>query len=302
MRQPPTCARLQDGARLHLSHGPIDLILRAYGTPAAVRAAEQAAVCRFATILEELCAELPLLRSPAHPNGPHPQGATARRMSDAVRPFAAHSFITPMAAVAGAVADEILAAMTEAAHLEKAYVNNGGDIALHLAAGSAFTLGIVESINSPHIVATATISAESRIRGIATSGWGGRSFSLGIADAVTILARHAAAADAAATLIANAVDLPHPSIRRRPATDLQPDSDLGARAVTTFVGHLEPPAIAEALGRGRRKAEEFEAEGHIIGAALFLKGHGLSTGDLALAAPSLPHRARQAQKRIPLHA
>ena len=310
MKERPACTRLPDGARLNLSHGPIYLILQAFGTPAAVHAAEQAAMRRFATLLDDLCAELPLLRSPACPSGQHPQGATACRMTDAVRPFAAHGFITPMAAVAGAVADEILAAMTGAASLEKAYVNNGGDIALHLAAGSAFTLGIVESIDSPHIAATARISAESPIRGIATSGWAGRSFSLGIADAVTILARTAAAADAAATLVANAVDLPHPSIRRRPATDLQPDSDLGARPVTTFVGSLEQPAIAQALRKGRQKAEQFQAEGHIIAAALFLKGHGFNTGDLALAdAPLavLPKTsacppAHQTMQRISVHA
>ena len=54
-------------------------------------------------------------------------------MHAAVAPFAEESFITPMAAVAGAVADEILQAMRRAAPLARAYVNNGGDIALHLA-------------------------------------------------------------------------------------------------------------------------------------------------------------------------
>ena len=68
------------------------------------------------------------------------------------------------------------------------------------------------------------------MRGVATSGWRGRSFSLGIADAVTVLAATAAAADAAATIIANAVDLPgHPAIARRPASELEDDSDLGDR-------------------------------------------------------------------------
>jgi ApbE superfamily uncharacterized protein (UPF0280 family) len=67
---------------------------------------------------------------------------------------------------------------------------------------------------------------------VATSGWrckgkGGRSFSFGIADAVTVLAGSAAAADAAATVIANAVDLPgHGAITRRPASAIDPDSDL----------------------------------------------------------------------------
>ena len=76
-----------------------------------------------------------------------------------------------------------------------------------------------------------------RSAGVATSGRHGRSFSLGIADAVTVLARTASQADAAATIIANAVDLPgHPAVRRMPANELQPDSDLGARPVTRDVG------------------------------------------------------------------
>ena len=41
----------------------------------------------------------------------------------------AQCLITPMAAVAGAVAEAVLAAMTAAAPLTRAYVNDGGDIA-----------------------------------------------------------------------------------------------------------------------------------------------------------------------------
>jgi ApbE superfamily uncharacterized protein (UPF0280 family) len=85
------------------------------------------------------------------------------------------------------------------------------------------------------------------VRGIATSGWRGRSQSLGIADAVTVLARTAAAADAAATLVANAVDIEHPSIRRLPARDVKHDSDLGERLVTVAVEPLPATAIARAL-------------------------------------------------------
>ena len=85
------------------------------------------------------------------------------------------------------------------------------------------------------------------MRGIATSGQGGRSFSLGIADAVTVLARRAADADAAATMIANAVDLDHPAIQRRPAVRLDPDSDLGDLPVTVAVGDLSRSEVAAAL-------------------------------------------------------
>src|SRR6185295_4152409 len=168
-------------------------------------------------------------------------------------------FITPMAAVAGAVAEEILGAMT-AKQLDRAYVNNGGDIALHLASGEQFTVGLVDRPDRPGLMKTSVIDFDDPARGIATSGRHGRSFSLGIADAVTVLARTAAQADAAATIIANAVDLPgHPAVLRCPAHDLQPDSDLGARLVTRDVGALRAWEIASALDAGADQARRLLA-------------------------------------------
>jgi ApbE superfamily uncharacterized protein (UPF0280 family) len=163
--------------------------------------------------------------------------------------------------------------MCEVARLERAYVNNGGDIALHLANGMRFTVGLVDRPDAPGPMRTTIIAADDPTRGVATSGRHGRSFSLGIADAVTVLARAAAQADAAATIIANAVDLPgHPAIVRRPASELQPDSDLGARLVTRDVGALQPPEIAAALGAGEDCARALLAQGLIDGAALRLHG------------------------------
>jgi ApbE superfamily uncharacterized protein (UPF0280 family) len=260
------------GGRLHLNDGPIDLIIGAFGAPSAVKRAYAAATQRFTTILDELCEELPLLRSEMQPSNPVPYGPTAERMDAAVRPFAQKYFITRMAAVAGAVADEILAAMLEAAELERAYVNNGGDIAVHLAAGQSFAIGMVDRPDRPGLFGKARIAACDGIGGIATSGRHGRSFSLGIADAVTILAANAAAADAAATIIANAVDLPdHRNVTREPANGLDPQSDLGARLVTRDVGFLSPEEIARALSRGEAEAQRLLRANHISAAALHLQ-------------------------------
>jgi ApbE superfamily uncharacterized protein (UPF0280 family) len=193
-----------------------------------------------------------------------------------------------MAAVAGAVADEILACMAGEAPLRRAYVNNGGDIALHLAPGESFSVGLIDRPDRPSLFGRTRIRAEDGVRGIATSGWRGRSFSLGIADAVTILARTAADADAAATAVANAVDLPgHPGIVREPACDLQPDSDLGARPVTRAVGRLSAIEIDEALERGAAAAERLAAAGLIGAAALHLQGVTRTAG-LAPTPSSLP--------------
>jgi uncharacterized protein len=272
VRQPPQYRRFDDG-RLHLNDGPIDLVIEAFGEDCAVEAAYEAAWRRFATVLDELCAELPLLRAPASPTSALPQGPTARRMAAGVAPFCRDRFITPMAAVAGAVADEMLAAMTKAASLDRAYVNNGGDIALHLASGERFSIGMVDRPDKPSLIGRTAIAASDNVRGVATSGWRGRSFSLGVADAVTALARTAAAADAAATVIANAVDLPDcPAIQRVPARSRDPQSDLGDRLVTIDVGPLRPEEIDRALQFGLAEAERLRALGLIEAAALRLCG------------------------------
>ncbi|WP_082407527.1 hypothetical protein [Mesorhizobium sp. 1M-11] len=266
----PQAHWLAGGRRLHLNHGPIDLIIEAFGDAAEVRMACEQAVARFQTILSELVDELPALRQPAAVAARLFAGPTARRMEAAVSPLA-ERFITPMAAVAGSVADEMLAAMVSGRKLERAYVNNGGDSALHLVPGQSMTLAIAGTGHG--FADRITVRGEDGVRGVATSGWRGRSFSLGIADAVTVLASSGAAADAAATLIANAVDLPgHHAIERRPARQLAPDSDLGERLVTTAVGTVSPQEAARALQFGLTVAEDYRRQGLITAAALFFNG------------------------------
>jgi uncharacterized protein len=292
MKRVPQIGFLADGRRLHLQDGPIDLIVEAHGSETNLRAAYDAAARRFTGLLDELCGELPMLRQAADPVRCLLQGLVARRMHAAVAPFAADHFITPMAAVAGSVAEEILGAMVDAARLERAYVNNGGDIALYLAAGERFTVGLMDRPDDHGLMRTMVIRADDPTRGVATSGRHGRSFSLGIADAVTVWARTASQADAAATIIANAVDLPgHPAIVRCPAQDLQPDSDLGARLVTRDVGGLSDVEIEDALEAGADKARQLLAAGLIDGAALRLHG------ETVVVAPRAMLRAETAVQR-----
>jgi ApbE superfamily uncharacterized protein (UPF0280 family) len=257
-------ARLSDG-RLHLQHGPIDLIIEAFGASDEVERAYGQAVERFGDILPALVRELPTLRRPVSDVYPLLQGPVARRMAEAVWPHRA-VYITPMAAVAGAVADEMLEALVQDCTLDKAYVNDGGDIAIHLTPGHELRAGIFATA----LDGVARLTYERPVRGIATSGRGGRSFSLGIADSATVLAATAAAADAAATLIANAVNVDHPAIERRPACALDPDSDLLDLPVTVAVGPLPNDVIAEALDRGAAEARRLRLCGLIEGAALSL--------------------------------
>jgi len=371
----PQISWLPDSRRLHMNHGPIDLIVEAWGETREVRLAYEQAAARFETILHELVAELVQLRCPVKylpppltpphkgravayelttpssgrfattfsPRGeersaeissllspwgegrrakrrrgegdiraicdcpaPHKgeggvsvsespsplwggargggslacengfTSSTARRMAAAVTPFAP-TFITPMAAVAGAVADEMLAALRAGRDLRKAYVNDGGDITLLVTPGEQLAVGIGGTGGGERF----EVTHDMPVRGVATSGWRGRSHSLGIADAVTVLAASGAAADAAATIIANDVDLPgHPAIARAPAHVLQPDSDLGARLVTTGVGALRDDEIARALDNGLATAQRLMDRGLIFGAALFLGGDVRMVGPL----------------------
>jgi ApbE superfamily uncharacterized protein (UPF0280 family) len=273
MSQRAQIRMLPDGRRLHLQDGPIDVVVEAFGEVREVEVAYRAAAARFVGILDELCSELEFLRRPTWVDGDLPSGTVARRMVAAVRPYAPQTFITPMAAVAGAVAEEILAAMTSTAKLSRAYVNDGGDVALYLDADETFVVGMVERPDRASLFGTTTIKSADPIRGIATSGWRGRSFSLGIADAVTVLADRAAMADAAATIVANAVDLPgHPRVGRARAIDLAPDSDLRERLVTQAVGELMSSEIREALEAGISVAESLCNSGLIRAAALNLQG------------------------------
>lgn len=259
------------GDRLHLNEGPIDLVIGADGPPAAVREAYRRAEAAFAGLLGGLVSELAALRLPIAEVPPDLSGPVARRMVAAVWPLRARN-VTPMAAVAGAVADEICAAMQTVEGLRKAFVNDGGDIAVFLDAEESMSIGLVTHLQKASPSGSVTITPEMPIRGIATSGAGGRSLSLGIADAVTVLAPSAAAADAAATLIANAVDSDHPVIERAPAISIDPDSDLGDRLVTVARGPLPTATIEAALDAGTAVARQMMSDGLISAALLACDG------------------------------
>jgi ApbE superfamily uncharacterized protein (UPF0280 family) len=261
------------GGRLHLNHGPIDVVLKAWGAPEAVRAAERAAARAFPRVLPTLMEEIKELKKPIS-KGPKVKGGIATRMVAACAPFSGE-FVTPMAAVAGAVAEALLDVMVKAGPLDKAFVNDGGDIACHLTSGHSLTLGVAGDFSGgkiPKLNGSIALTHEMGVTGIATSGAQGRSFSLGIADSVTVIAKTASLADVAATLIANAVNVDSKKIEREPANELDPDSDLGKLLVTTEVGKLAPGERTAALDSGERRAEEYLAKGLIAGAVLMLQG------------------------------
>ena len=260
----------------HFSHGPIDVIAEAHGDAAVVAAAHEAAWQRFTGVLDELVGELRELRRPIQTvQATHTlRGPIARRMWSACAPFGA-GFITPMAAVAGSVAQELVACYLRGG-IERAWINNGGDIALHLAPGAQVRIGLLADIATfdwrdagPLFTdGQFDITADMPVRGVATSGWRGRSLSLGIADSVTVLATTAAEADAAATVIANAVDVDDAGIRRKPASECKDDSDLGDIPVTVDVATLDPLQVRRALEAGAACAKALQQAGRIHAAVL----------------------------------
>ncbi len=294
----PQLAPLSEG-RWHFQHGPIDIVIGAHGEAAAVKQAHDAAWQRFETVLDELVGELPILRRAITTDGvvskAHEilKGTIAQRMWNACAPYRA-GFITPMAAVAGSVAEELIASYARPG-IERAWVNNGGDIALYLTPGQSVRVGLFADLADLDAAlgdgygdsqdaegldtdAQCEIGFDMPVRGIATSGWRGRSFSLGIADSVTVLAKTAAMADAAATVIANAVNVPHPGIVRRAACDIRDDSDLGGMRVTVDVPRLSNHDIRTALAAGRRKAESLAELGLIESAMLVCQGQFVQAG------------------------
>ena len=248
--------------RLFLNHGPIDIVLEAFGKdkPLAYEKAKK----YFSTLLNELVLDMDLLKKEVVPHRNF-NNKISQSMQNATKKFYP-DFITPMAAVAGSVADNILNVLVKDTKLEKAYVNNGGDVSFYLTENQTVKSSLA---SIPNIIAE--IDYKDKSRGIATSGWRGRSFSLGIADSVTVLADNAAMADAAATMIANSVNIKnHPSIIKKPAEEIYEDSDLKNLMVTVEVGDLKQSEIEDALRNGNEVGKTYLENGLINSALIEL--------------------------------
>ena len=239
----------EEDNRLFLRHGPINIVLEAIGIDKDL--AYQNVKGYFETLLEQLVLDMELLKEEVVFNRKF-NNKISQSMQDATERYSP-AFITPMAAVAGSIADNILRVLINDTNLEKAYVNNGGDVSFYLNKNQIMksSLGAI-----PNMIAE--IKYKDKSRGIATSGWRGKSFSRGIADSVTVLADNAAMADAAATMIGNAVDIyNHPKIKKRPANEMYEDSDLKNFLITVEVGLLTKVEIKEALKNGYQTALQY---------------------------------------------
>jgi len=177
--------------------------------------------------------------------------------------------LTPMAAVAGTIADAVADWLFERG-LTRVIVDNGGDIAIRLARGERATVGVRPQITSRLISHVIYLDSSRSAWGVTTSGMGGRSFTRGIASAVTVLADNASVADAAATAVANSCFVEDRSILQLPAQNIDPNSDLAGIHVTSEVKPLSTESIRKAVGNARRKAENLFQKDLISGAFIAL--------------------------------
>ena len=174
----PQANLLPDGRRLHLNHGPIDLIIEAFGEAAEVRAAYEQATARFQTILTELVEELPELRSAASATAarfPGPDGAAhggggvpARRRKLHHADGGGRRFGSRRNSCRDARRAETRQGLCQQWRRQRAASRAGQSMRLAIAGtGKGFADRVV-------------IRAEDAVRGVATSGWRGRSaFRLG---------------------------------------------------------------------------------------------------------------------------
>lgn len=261
-----------------VDHGPVNMTIQAWAEAGpASWAAVEGARCAL-TCLGELSAWLKTAFLPSvHPNcRPHPDQPTVlQRMIEAVRRLGQPD-LTPMAAVAGSFSELVMEACL-AAGADRVVVNNGGDIALRAPEDDRpFRVGIVPDLSRGVVERVLTVSPGREGAGVATSGFGGRSLSKGIASSVTCLAPSCALADAAATAVANACYVEDPAVERCRAEELDPMTDLKGHTVVKTVGRLSTGAVARALEAAAQKARGFLDRGLMTGCALFLQGRELS--------------------------
>ncbi len=249
--------------------GPMRLVIRAWkkGQPQ-IEVARKAAE-KSIRYLEQIARCRLLLSRPISEAVKWPKVDLAVQMISSVKAIGDDD-LTPMAAVAGTIADAVADWLVDQ-KMDRVIVDNGGDIALRLEAGETATVGIRPQIDNLLVSHVLHLDAGQPSWGVTTSGVGGRSLTRGIASAVTVVAANASVADAAATAIGNACLVEDGGIVQSPAERLDPNTDLAGLLVTTKVGKLLPGKVLKAIENARQKAELLSQRKIILGAYIALQ-------------------------------
>lgn len=268
-----------DHATVLVECGPMRMFINASvegrSRPDLGRDAAHAAI-RF---LEEVATGWAEVRAPALLIEEAPKGRLIRTMWEACRAIGAPD-LTPMAAVAGTIADATADLLVDLG-ATRVTVNNGGDIAVRVKHGETVAVGIRPDVAGREITHRVAVMADMSVGGVCTSGLGGRSFTRGVASAATVFGPTAAIADAAATAIANASYVPADVVFRRRAEDFDPETDLTGLEITCAVGNLTISEIETALDQAIRRTNRLVDLGLILGACVVVKGRMAATDMLS---------------------
>lgn len=256
-------------------NGPLRLVIQAYSGPIpeialAKKAAEYAFDClgRVAAAQQSLRKRHGLITSSL-------QDEIARTMLESVRSIGDED-LTPMAAVAGTIAD-FVADWLFSRNVTRVIVDNGGDIAIRLKAGESARVGLRPAIDSQEITYSILLDSKYSSWGVTTSGMGGRSLTRGVASAVTVFAPRSSVSDAAATAIANSCFSEDKNILQVPAKTIAPYTDLGDMLVTVSASGLAEKTVQKALANGLKKATGIQERGLILGALIVVGGKFVQT-------------------------
>jgi uncharacterized protein len=236
----------------------------------AVRAADEAVV-----FLEGVAGSRPLLGRGWQNTAGFVRDSLALKMIASVRAVGDED-LTPMAAVAGTLADAV-ADFLVGRGMTRVIVENGGDVAIRSIDGEPVTVGIRPEVGRGAVAQVITLGPERTAWGVATSGLGGRSLTRGIADAAAVVAADASLADAAATAVANASCVEDPAVIRESAEALDPHTDITGLSVTRYVGPLAEEILTLALAQSIRRAEELVVREVIFGAFVAVQGRSAAT-------------------------
>ncbi len=257
--------------RLLVDYGPISMVIEAYRRGHPLAEAMEAGGRTALMHLENLTRVLDIAKKPAvelevcreFPD-------ILNKMIEAVK-ATGEPDATPMAAVAGAIADEVLSTLINNG-ATRAVVNNGGDIAVLVDAEKPMRVGIITDLADGKITHFIELRAEHLVSGLATSGLQGRSLTKGIASAVVVLGKTSAQADACATMLANAVNAGHREIFRAKAETVDPLTDIKGQLVTLKVGDIDAATVNQALESGKSKFFEYRSRGLLCGVVMAVKG------------------------------
>ena len=260
---------------MFLEIGPASLVIQGEKNGKPYEFEKELLVEKVKSILGEIREFLPVLKQKAYKikNTKH-MPDVPKKMVEAVKTIDEAS-LTPMAAVAGSVADGIKEFLKNEG-LDLVSVNNGGDISIFNKKGRGLKIDIGDihtGESSPYM-----LKIEQLIDfGLATSGFGGRSFTLGLADIVTVIAATGAVADAAATFICNCTNIDSDQVIRQKASEIDPLTDIPDDNITMRIGKLNEIDILNALENGLDIAANIKNKKHIYDAIIKFQGHMVTT-------------------------